>query len=280
MGNEQNGSKVRDVIDATNGLFKAVPVYDDMVQPAAKQIGSALGTIAKTINLALEPISGMIWSYEKIKEFVSIKVAEKLQNIPQESIVTPNPNVAGPVLESLRYTGYEENLREMYANLLANALDKNTKNEAHPSYAEIIRQLSPSEARLLSILSGCSGYPRILTSNNRKIMRGGAPPFYNQAFNRGFASINIKTQFKRYFSESEEPVDTAFALDNFIRLRLIEIEITTTQDLKETPTYLPRIGNSQDNLSEKLILEITTEETLVFSDFGMKFVDICIKNKT
>jgi len=89
MGDDENISNVKDVIDATTGLLKAVPVYEDLVQPAAKELGTALETVAKTVNLALAPISGVIWSYETIKEFVSTNVSKKLQNVPKENIVTP-----------------------------------------------------------------------------------------------------------------------------------------------------------------------------------------------
>ena len=96
MSDEENTSNVKDVIDATTGLVKAVPVYEDLVQPAAKELGIAFGTVAKTVNMALSPISGMIWSYETIKDFVNQKVSEKLKKVPAENIETPNPAVAGP----------------------------------------------------------------------------------------------------------------------------------------------------------------------------------------
>ena len=33
-------NKIRDVIDAVTGVAKAVPVYQDVVQPAAQEIGT------------------------------------------------------------------------------------------------------------------------------------------------------------------------------------------------------------------------------------------------
>jgi hypothetical protein len=38
----------------------------------------------------------MIWGYDKIRDFISTTVAERLKNVPPENIVTPKPNVAGP----------------------------------------------------------------------------------------------------------------------------------------------------------------------------------------
>ena len=95
-------NKIRDVIDAVTGVAKAVPVYQDVVQPAAQEIGTALQTVAKTVHVALAPVSALVWGYDQIKDFVSTKVADRLKNVPPENIVTPKPNVAGPALESLR----------------------------------------------------------------------------------------------------------------------------------------------------------------------------------
>ena len=89
-------NKIRDVVDAVTGVAKAVPIYQDVVQPAALEIGKALKTVAKTVHVALAPVSALVWGYDQIKEFVSSKVAERLKNVPPENIITPKPNVAGP----------------------------------------------------------------------------------------------------------------------------------------------------------------------------------------
>lgn len=63
-------SSIAEVIKATEGLVKAVPVYDDLVKPAAREVGKSLETIAKTINLILSPLRATIWGYEQITGFV------------------------------------------------------------------------------------------------------------------------------------------------------------------------------------------------------------------
>ena len=108
-------NKIRDVVDAITGVAKAVPVYQDVVQPAAQELGKALQTVAKTVHIALAPVSALVWGYDQVKEFVSTKVADRLKNVPPENIVSPKPNVAGPALESLRYTGHESSLSDLYA---------------------------------------------------------------------------------------------------------------------------------------------------------------------
>lgn len=40
-------SKIRDAADAAKGILEATPVYQDALQPAAKQVGKALETVGK-----------------------------------------------------------------------------------------------------------------------------------------------------------------------------------------------------------------------------------------
>lgn len=129
--NNKPETNVKATIDAVTGLVKAVPVYQDTLQPAAKQIGQSLETVKKTVNIALAPIKALVWGYEKIEEFITTRLSEKLKNVPEENITTPKPEVAGPAVEALRYSGHNPNLRELYANLLANAMDKSTIHLAH-----------------------------------------------------------------------------------------------------------------------------------------------------
>lgn len=207
-------SKIRDTAEAVKGIVEAVPIYQDAVQPAVKEIGTALQTVAKTIHIALAPVSALVWGYDQIKEFVSTRVAEKLKDVPPENIATPKPNVAGPVLESLRYTGHEETLRDMYANLLAASMDTRTAKGAHPAFVEIIRQLTPDEARLLRLFVIDRPFPLLDVRREYKTQT---------ATERG--GFDILANFSTLGSEAgcEYPGMTPTYIDNLCRLGLTEI---------------------------------------------------------
>ena len=51
---QSKDTNVKTTIDAITGLVQAVPIYQDTLQPAAKQVGKSLETVAKTVNIALE----------------------------------------------------------------------------------------------------------------------------------------------------------------------------------------------------------------------------------
>lgn len=150
-------NKIRDAADAVKGIAEAVPVYQDVVQPAAKEIGTALQTVAKSVHVALAPVSALVWGYDKIKDYLNKTLTEKLKNVPQGEIIPPNPTIAGPAVEALRFAAHEPSLRELYANLLATSMDAKTAHEAHPSFVEIIKQLTPDEARLMNLFATTAG---------------------------------------------------------------------------------------------------------------------------
>ena len=133
----------------------APEVYHDALQPIARETGKALGTIGQVVNVLLDPFRGLIWGWDKIKCFIVFKTEEKLKDVPIEDIEAPDLTIAGPLIESLRFVGDErhETLRDMYASLLASAMDKTTMDKAHPSFVHIIGQLLPDEARILHFLS-------------------------------------------------------------------------------------------------------------------------------
>lgn len=79
-------------------------------------------------------------------------MSEKIAGIPDDHLRAPPPSVAVPAMQALGYSLDEPDLKEMYLNLLATATDDRKSEKAHPSFAEIIKQLSPREAGLLPLV--------------------------------------------------------------------------------------------------------------------------------
>lgn len=213
MGEESGGdTEVKGTIEAVTGLVKAVPVYDDLVQPAAKELGKSLETLAKAINVALYPVSGLVWGFEQIKGFLDTKLASKLKDVPPEDIIPPKPNVAGPAVEALRYTGHEESLSDMYASLLASAMDRNTADGAHPAFVEIIKQLTSDEAKLIAYFLQPLPFPVVkVRAESKELGQGGYDVAVNVSLFGEQAGLALPNLTPSY-------------LDNLSRLGLIDIQ--------------------------------------------------------
>jgi len=266
---DKQESNIEGTINAVTGLVKAVPIYQDALQPAAKEIGKTLGTVAKTVNVALSPISALIWGYDHIKDFVDNKVTEKLENTPNENIITPPAHIAGPALESLKYTGSVEELQELYANLLASAIDSRTTKQAHPCFVEIIKQLSSDEAKLLVGFLNGNSIPAINIKNNRKDNSGGRYHY------RNFTNIGEKLGI-------QEITLLPNYWDNLKRLGLVKIpdDYETLVDgiYKELEEHSTVIAmklklNSLDGRICKIV-----KTSIVLTDLGRQFVDTCVKD--
>ena len=131
----------------------AAPLYRDALQPAARHLGYALATIAKTINVALAPLTALVWCHDRLKAF--------LADTPLERIIPPERDVAGALLNASRHTDQTESLRSMYANLLAASMDRETARLVHPAYVEIMKNLTPDEARILLVLARSPHQPLV-----------------------------------------------------------------------------------------------------------------------
>ncbi|WP_075833122.1 DUF4393 domain-containing protein [Deinococcus marmoris] len=137
-------------------------VYKGGVQSSVQTIGQALDGILKAIS-HYPRYWGMMSdiSLEIKEEEFREKLQAKVDKIPDEKRVLPKPNILGPSIQALEYGIFEDHLSEMFASLIASAMNKDTQNIAHPSYVEIIKQLNSDEAILLSYLyhSFSSNFP-------------------------------------------------------------------------------------------------------------------------
>ncbi len=140
-------------------------------------------------------------------------MAKKLAEIPEEYLATPSPSVAIPAMQGLSYSLEEPNLKEMYLNLLATATDDRMKENAHPSFADIIKQLSPREASLLlnTLRSGLLPVVRLMRTVEEGV---GGVLMVNYLL--PLADTNT--------GELAEEPSLPVWIDNWIRLGLIEVD--------------------------------------------------------
>jgi hypothetical protein len=136
------------------GIEALLPtVYDDLLSPAARELGDGLATIAKAVKISLAPVEAAVWGYEKIREWLSTRVTSLLAERRAKEIQPPPLSVAGPLVFQILFASEEPDLREMYAKLLATSMDGATSDAAHPSFVTVIQQLTSDEARILRHLA-------------------------------------------------------------------------------------------------------------------------------
>jgi len=72
------------------------------------------------------------------------------RNIKEEKMGTPDVATAVPAIEAMRYT--RDEVRTKLLNLLGASMNIDTADLVHPAFVEIIKQMTPDEAKILNVL--------------------------------------------------------------------------------------------------------------------------------
>jgi hypothetical protein len=271
MPNDQEKpGTITDAAKAIAAITEQVPIYQDAIQPGAKEVGKGLVVVAKAVNAALIPVEGFIWGMEKIRDFVSAKVTKKLQNVPPEDIQPLKPHIGVPAIEALRYTGEESDLADLYANLLATAMDRKTAYTAHPGFVDIIKNMAPDEARIMRYLSANTFYPLI----NIKLVT-----ISNSVFTIPFRHISLLG----LDAQCQHPPLAATYIDNLERLGLIEVSETSRMSNEEVYKRIedfPQIKDIVESMGKDPDKKPEVEKIrLLVTDLGKQFIGACVIDK-
>lgn len=137
-----------------NQIIKLVPNFvDKSLEAPAREIGNLLGNIFyavfNPINFPMEKL--------RIRKAIELEQYEEdirieLSKVSEENLIEPEFNIVGPALDASKHYISNEYHRKMFAKLIARSMDKEKTKEVHPSFVEIIKQLSPNDAKLFNDL--------------------------------------------------------------------------------------------------------------------------------
>ena len=243
--------------------------YDDLVHPTAEPVGNIISLIPRTINVWLGKWQKWIINGEESIRLTAEAVKEKAAKIPEEKLTEPEPYVAIPAIQQLSYCYDSAELREMYANLLVASMNSDTKYQVHPSFVDIIRQLTPDEAKLLKKISEQESFPLIdlhikLPNDEGYIIK--VHHFSNLA--EGICDC---------------PEEISSYLENYERLGIIEIP--SMVQLTKEELYIPL--ETHPAIKEIMSQSLPSGYTYEFSRgkfqtsaFGRGFINICVSRES
>lgn len=265
-----------EILDVTMEVTKEIAkdVYNDAGKPIAKPTGELLGLVPRAIKAALMPVEKWVIQREYNVEETKRLLEQKLENLSPDLIETPEPYIAVPALQYISYCMDNDELRDMYANLLANSMNKVVKNGVHPGFVEIIKQLSPDEAKILKYMS-----------NNHKVI----PTISLQYEMRGKGGITIIENFSTVGEEAgcEFPYQLQKCFDNLCRLGLLYdakgmrtfTDKRIYEPLKNHKNIVPFATEKQAKLYGKEMFSFN-ESIIRLTSFGESFCSICIETQT
>lgn len=267
----------KEIFDITAEMAKEIAkeAYKDGGKPVVKPTGELVGLVPRAVKAALSPLEKWILQREYNVAETKKLLEEKLQNTPPELIESPAPHIAVPAMQYISYCMDNEELREMYANLLANSMNKVVKDGVHPGFVEIIKQLSPDEAKILRFFSYQVRVPTIGLKMNKT---SGSHIVYVKEFSNvpELSACENKMESEKYF-------------DNLVRLGLLErsssgIFISNEivyEPLKSHPYIKSKyesIKMSADKISDFKSVEYI-KSYCELTSFGKSFCSVCLETQ-
>lgn len=117
-----------------------------LYEPSAELIGQAFRGIT-------HKVFGHLIEYNIVKDQelndLKNKVQSKIDEIPEENRSTEKLGLTLKATEDSAYQLSSEELRELFANLIASSVDNRVNDELHPSFSSILKDLSPKDATIL-----------------------------------------------------------------------------------------------------------------------------------
>jgi hypothetical protein len=169
----------------------------------------------------------------------------------------------------MRYTAQEPVLREMYASLIARSMDVSSRDKAHPSFAEIIKQLSPSEARMIRELAK---QPNWAVAEYRA---------HRHMADQGFDTIARNYTALTIAAGIEKLSDGAVAVDNLIRLRLVEVNagqrLVDERGYAAVEAHPECVEMARIAVEKGVFVRVdSVKQLLAITEFGRSFAHVCV----
>lgn len=250
---------------------------DEGLTPPAQEAGRALSNIFyavfSVVNYPVEKLR--IKQSENLEQYRK-NIKSELSKIPEDKLIDPSLSLVGPALDASKFYIEEEKIRKMFSKLIASSMNRDCQKILHPSFVEIIKQLSPLDAIALKSLSRTMSHPiisyRLDETQYSSFGRVGTTVIKNLVIINGIDEQNLDL--------------IPSIVDNLLRLRLADIDYSSTlsdNKLYETTinffdkTVIPFIEDhylSEEFFKGRIINK--TKGVLELTNFGIDFIKTCI----
>lgn len=252
-----------------NPLLTVVPkILENALSDPAKEVGRFVSNI---FYVVFSPINFPTEKYrlrqEKNLEAYSQSLDTEISKIPESNLIDPPLNIVGPALEASKYYIEDEPIRNMFAKLIASSMNSETNSKTHPSFIEMIKQMTPLDAQNLSLIGGNDSNIPIANVLVQADINGVELPILRNLF------LNNENCKDHYLNEA--------SLINLERLGLIELDYQfhfkngdLYEPFKNTEEYIKIVKLSE----EKGYMEVSLQKGRAkVTTFGNQFFNVCIE---
>lgn len=253
-----------DVKDIGNTIDKATKAFPKTTNEIDETLSTVVGMFN---NIVLYPIQKanikMQYNLGKFRE----DMEEKLNGIPKENIKEPSIRMSTSILENLRYSYDEKEIREMYENLLCGSMNSALLSKAHVAYVDIIKNMDILDAKIFDIVFKKRQVPCIFAN------------FCPEDKTRKYLN-SMPYVFAPELNVVKDAFIVSSAVVNLQRLGLLEIEHEMFinnfdyDSLKKDPFYVDRLNQFKTKCD--VVNEDVHNGVIYINDFGKNFGDICL----
>ena len=159
----------KEVIIMSNKLKKSL--IATTCKPIANSVNNIIDKPTQNIGTTMADIWYLVFGgisqaaeKRKLKYFYALKeyedqLKEKISKIPSDKIIEPDLQIVAPALDASKYCILHKELINLFSNLISSSMNKDFCNFVHPSFSEIIKQMTPLDAKNIYIFSQKSYYP-------------------------------------------------------------------------------------------------------------------------
>ena len=256
----------------------AKDVYADTVQPTAKNVGGFFGTLSGFFNhVVMYPLKKLNIQYEQKAIAFEKEMERKYNSISEEDRVEPQLHIVGPTMESLKYNIMDDNLAELFSNLLVSDMDAKTQNLCTPAFIKVVEQLSPTDARVFK------------TIFNESAKEETTPICKVDLCKNDDEKHKIRKEYLPLYLVGIEvgelnPNDVSKSLQNLERLGLLTIDFLKWR--RDDKVYNKLIDNSyieslkawaNQITGESYIAKVGSKGLLELNDFARDFAKVCLR---
>ena len=254
------------IADEASGVL--TEVYKDALSPSVQTVGVMLSYLPRSIRLTFSRWEKWIVNGEETLKLTAEALKEKVSKIPENKLCEPEPYVAIPAMQQLSYCENNESLRDMYANLLASSMNIDTKWNVHPAFVDIIKQLTPDEAKFLKKLPAniMILHPLIDVKMSKK-PEAGSHTLISNFTTFGLDVIENKGNICSY-------------IENLERLKIIEIPALSSISNKEVYEELKNSEMLKNSIHSSFKEHFTIDynyKLFNVTNFGAKLIETCCK---
>jgi hypothetical protein len=252
----------------------ATRVIRDLVVRPARDLalsGEVSGGVRAIAGLALAPL-------RHVPE-VAARVPGTLRDLGERVSAIPGarrraPAVAFAARALAASVRNDATMRERYLNLLAASIDGARADRVHPGFLEVLRQLTPDEARIISVFQHDGPYP-IVSVQSR----------YRHGAAIGTALRNFSLLGEQ--AACENPGRVPLYIDNLVRLGLVELRrVRISEDtrifraVEQHPEVLAAIAEVEAKqpalarATDAVVADLQ-RQALYVTAFGRQFYEAC-----